>query len=146
MIRIFAATCAAAALIAASADAQSYVREDCRTLIGAAPVQDALTAGWYRRFWTGDCANLKGCLAGAPNWNQVVAGLTSRAPSVRKAMVHRRACRLGARIGQEWTRPEAVRRIDSADLRAFRATLERSGDVIAGLALVEAKVAAKTGR
>lgn len=137
---------AAALLTTGTAEAQSYVRADCRALIGAPPPQDALTAGWYRRFWTGDCGGLKGCLAGSPNWNQVVAGLTARASPASRAAVHARACRLGARIGQEWTRPSAVRRIDSLDLRGFKATLDRAGDITAGLAKVEAQVRVQTGR
>lgn len=134
-------------LAAAPAGAQSYVRADCRPLVGAAPAgQDALTAGWYRRFWTGDCGTLRGCAGGAPNWNQIVGRLTARAaPTVRPAVLAR-ACRLGPLIGLEWTRPSAVRRIDSGDLRGFKATLDRAGDVLAGLRTVEMQVREKVGQ
>lgn len=128
------------------AAAQSYVRADCRAVIGKPPAQDALTAAWYRRFWTGDCGGLKGCLAGSPNWNQVVGRLAARGAPADRAALRARACRLGARIGLEWTRPAAVRRIDSRDLRRFKAALDRADDAAAGLARVEAQVAAKTGR
>lgn len=136
-------TAAALALVllsSAPAGAQGYVRADCRSLIGKPPAQDALTAAWYRRFWTGDCGALKGCLAGSPNWNQVVGRLAARGAPADRAAVRARACRLGARIGLEWTRPARVRRIDSGDLRRFRTTLDRAGDVAAGLARVEAQV------
>jgi len=145
MNRIATLTLAAALVAAAPAGAQGYVRADCRLVIGAAPAQDALTAAWYRRFWTGDCGGLKSCLAGSPNWNQIVARLTARANPSRRATVRARACRLGARIGQEWTRPGPVRRIDSDDLRDFKTTLDRAGDVAAGLAKVEAQVRVMTG-
>ena len=144
MIRIVAFTIAAL-FMATQAGAQSYVRADCRALIGAPRTQDALTSAWYRRFWTGDCGALKGCLAGSPNWNQVVASLTSRAAPAQRTTVHARACKLGARIGREWTRPASVRRIDSHDLRGFKITLDRARDVMAGLTKVEAQVGAKTG-
>lgn len=133
-------------LAAGPAGAQSYVRADCRPLIGAAPAgQDALTAGWYRRFWTGDCGALRGCAGGAPNWNQIVGRLTARAAPAQRPAVLARACRLGPLIGREWTRPRAVRRIDSGDLRGFKATLDRAGDVLAGLGKVEAQVRGKVG-
>jgi hypothetical protein len=53
---------------------------------------------------------------------------------------------LGALIGQEWVRPKVVRRIDTGDLRDFSRTLERSADVAAGIATVEAQARAKIGR
>ena len=145
MIRIVPFTLLAALLMAAPAGAQSYVRADCRALIGAPQAQDALTSAWYRRFWTGDCGALKGCVRGSPNWNQVVGSLTARAAPAHRTMVHARACRLGARIGREWTRPASVRRIDSHDLRGFKTTLDRAPDVTAGLTKVETQVGAKTG-
>lgn len=135
-------------LTAAPAQAQSYVRADCRPLIGANRLgQTSLTARWYKRFWTGDCGGLKGCLAGAPNWNQIVGKLVVRASAADRPAVLARACRLGPVIGLEWTRPSTVRRIDSGDLRRFKATLESSRDVRAGLARVEAQArAAIAGR
>jgi hypothetical protein len=52
---------------------------------------------------------------------------------------------LGALIGQEWTRPREVRRIDTGDLRRFKATLDAAGEVRAGLARVESQARAKIG-
>lgn len=136
----------AALLLAASpAVAQDYVRADCRGQIAAARLPDALTANWYRRFWTGDCGPLHGCMAGSPNWNEVVGKLAAKAPPAQRAAVTARACKLGALIGGEWVRPKKVRRIDTGDLKGFDRTLERSGDVPAGLAAVEAQARAKIG-
>lgn len=147
-IRSLARACLLTLALAASApaSAQDYVRGDCRPLVGAAPASDALTAGWYRRFWTGDCAHLKGCFGGSPNWNEVVGKLLGRSqPSQRKAVLAR-SCRLGVLIGREWTRPKAVRRIDSGDLRRFKSSLEGAADVADGLNRVEAQARAKIGR
>ncbi len=146
MNRIATLVLTATLLAATSVEGQAYVRAGCRSVIGPPPAQDTLTAAWYRRFWTGDCGSLKGCHAGSPNWNQVVGRLTARADPARRIAVRARACRLGARIGQEWTRPGRVRRIDSHDLRAFKATLDRAGDVATGLTKVEAQVSGATRR
>jgi hypothetical protein len=137
----------AALLLAASpAAAQDYLRPDCRGQVAAARLPDALTANWYRRFWTGDCGPLHGCMGGSPNWNQVVGKLAAKSPPAQRGAVRARACRLGALIGREWVRPKPVRRIDTGDLRDFNKTLERAGDVLAGMAAVEAQARAKIGR
>lgn len=136
---------AALLLAAAPAAAQDYVRADCRGQIAAARLPDALTANWYRRFWTGDCGPLHGCMGGSPNWNEAVGKLTARSQPAQRAAVTARACKLGARIGGEWVRPKKVRRIDTGDLKAFNATLQKSGDVMAGLGAVETQVRGKIG-
>lgn len=140
------AALAAAVASAAPAEAQTYVRTDCRPLVSTERLDPSpLTARWYHRFWTGDCGGLSGCLGGAPNWNEAVGKLAARAKPEDRARVTAQACRLGALIGQEWTRPRKVRRIDSGDLRSFKATLDGAGDVRTGLARVEAKARAKIG-
>ena len=131
---------------ASPAFAQSYIAAPCPT--GATPqYEDHLQSLWYRRFWTGECKDLPGlrCRGGKPYWNDVVRALTARAPSGQRAEVSARACKLGRRIGFEWTRPSAIRRIDSNDLKALNATLEKPADVAAGLTAVEARVRAKIG-
>jgi hypothetical protein len=138
---------AAAILVAAApAQAQSYVRPDCKPLIAADTLgETSLTARWYRRFWTGDCGDLHGCLSGSPNWNEVVGRLVSRSPAGDQPKVLAKACRLGPLIGLEWTRPNRIRRIDTGDLRRFKSALDGSRDVLQGLADVEAQARAKIG-
>jgi hypothetical protein len=124
-------------LAGAPARAQTFVRTDCQMLI--APDQlgyTSLTARWYRRFWTGECNDLRGCRKGSPNWNEIVGQLLARSPQSHRSEVLSRACRLGPLIGHEWTRPRTVRRIDTGDLRRFNATLESAPDVLEGLARV----------
>ncbi|HEY2752755.1 hypothetical protein [Phenylobacterium sp.] len=56
-------------LAGAPARAQTFVRADCRMLI--APDQlgyTSLAARRRRRFWTGECNDLRGCRKGSPNW------------------------------------------------------------------------------
>jgi hypothetical protein len=124
--------------------AQSYVRADCARLIARArTVPTSLTGRWYKRFWTGDCGGLGGCISGSPNWNQVVGQLVARSQPRDRPAVLAKACRLGPLIGLEWTRPRDVRRIDSGELRAFRSTLESSSNVLDGLNRVDAEVRGK---
>lgn len=140
------ASLAASLLVVGSAQAQTYVRPDCQPLIAArGPEGSSLTGRWYRRFWTGDCGDLHGCLSGAPNWNEVVGKLVARSPAPERPKVLAQACRLGPLIGLEWTKPNKVRRIDTHDLRGFKSTLEDARDVLRGLADVEAQVRAKAG-
>ncbi len=125
---------------------QTYIQPPCSA--AATPVfEDHLQSVWYRRFWTGDCAGLPilSCRAGSPYWNEVVHTLVARAPQAQRQAVAVRACRLGRRIGLEWTRPKSERRIGTPDLEAFNTTLQRSPDVASGLTAVEAKVRAKIG-
>jgi hypothetical protein len=142
--RFLALLCLAAA--AGQARAQDYVRPPCPG--DATPrFEDHLQSLWYRRFWTGECRDISGlrCRSGRPYWNDVVRTLTARAPEAQRADVAARACLLGRRIGFEWTRPSAKRRIDTHDLRALNAILDGSPDVATGLAAVEARVTSKIG-
>ena len=132
--------------MASPALGQSYINAPCPA--AATPrFEDHLQSLWYRRFWTGECKDLSAlrCRSGAPYWNDVVRTLTARAPAARRSEVSARACKLGGAIGFEWTRPSKERRIDSRDLRALNATLEKAPDVTAGLTAVEARVRAKIG-
>ncbi|HEY2357716.1 MAG TPA: hypothetical protein VGH86_09720 [Phenylobacterium sp.] len=135
------------ALLLAGGPAQSqesFVRPDCQPPIAPDPLSpDPLTARWYRRFWTGECNDLRGCRRGSPNWNEIVGQLLARSPPGARAEVLARACKLGPLIGHEWTRPSAVRRIDTGDLGRFNSTLKSAPDVLEGLARVEAQARAK---
>jgi hypothetical protein len=127
--------------LATPALSQSYVQPPCPAR-SAPTFEDGLQPLWYRRFWTGECKGLSAlkCRRGQPYWNDVVHTLTARAPPARRAEAAGRACRLGRQIGLEWTRPSAVRRINTRDLQALNATLEKSPDVLSGLSAVEARV------
>ena len=136
-------------LLCAGADAthaQDYVRSPCSATT-APRFEDHLQSLWYRRFWTGDCKDLPafGCRSGQPYWNQVVQTMTARAPMAKRADVSARVCKLGRRIGFEWTRPKVERRIDTGDLQKLNHTLELAPDVTAGLTEVEASVRKKIG-
>jgi hypothetical protein len=127
------------------ASAQAYVQAPC-TATAPPPFQDDAQAMWYRRFWTGDCKGLPfRCFGGKPNWNEIAHSLISRATPPQREAVTVQACRLGREIGFEWSRPNAVRRIDTGDLQMLNRILEKSADVAVGLANVENRVKAKTG-
>ena len=132
--------------LAPPALSQSYVQPPC----AADPTptfEDHLQSLWYRRFWTGACQDLPGlrCRSGKPYWNDVVHTLVARATAAQRSQAAARACRLGRRIGFEWTRPSNERRIDTHDLGGLNATLEKAPDAMAGLTAVEAQVRAKIG-
>lgn len=133
-------------LMAAPAWGQAYVNRPCPANAPPAFVDD-LQPLWYRRFWTGECKDLPPlrCRGGRPYWNEVVATLSARAPTGQRREIAARACALGRRIGFEWTRPSAQRRIDTRELQALHLTLERAPDVATGLSAVEARVRTRTG-
>jgi hypothetical protein len=147
--------CATTALLAAAvlglcgaAEAQDFIRPDCRNQLNPpdGPFDTALHARWYKRFWTGDCDKLPMCLAGSPNWNDIVGDLLVRGgPTVRAALLPK-ACRLGQTIGLEWSRDKKIRRIDTGDLRVFKKQLDASGAPLRGVTRVETVVQAKLGR
>jgi hypothetical protein len=148
MIRPYRTAAAALALVlmGTTASAQSYIQPPCPA--GPTPkFEDPLQSLWYRRFWTGDCKHLPAlsCRPGRPNWNDVVRTLSAPAPTDQRHDVSVRLCRLGARIGFEWTRPKSERRIDSQDLKAFNDKLSGAPDVSTGVAAVEGAVRGKIG-
>jgi hypothetical protein len=143
-----AAFLAASLLVATSAQAQSYVRADCQGLVGVAPnrFDTPEHERWYRRFWTGTCDHLSFCIPGAPNWNDVVGKLLVKGgPSERPALLPK-ACRLGQLIGLEWSREKSIRKIDTADLRAFNKVLESSDDTLKAVDKIDAAARAKLAR
>jgi hypothetical protein len=136
----------AMALVCGPAFGQAYVRAPCPT--GAPPnFETRVQSQWYRRFWTGECKGLPvfGCISGKPNWNDVVTTMAARATADQQANVTARVCRLGRRIGLEWTRPKTERCIDTRELKALNAALRQAPTVTAGLAAVEARVKARIG-
>ena len=134
--------------LANAAQAQDYVRTDCRgqTSPAAQRFDSPEHARWYKRFWTGDCDHLPLCFPGSPNWNDIVGKLVTRGGPSEQAALLPKACRLGQTIGLEWSRDKKVRRIDTADLRVFKGELEKSGDALRGVEQVEATARAKLAR
>ncbi len=134
--------------LAGGAQAQDYVRADCRSQLDPAALRfdTALHQRWYRRFWTGECDHLPMCFPGSPNWNDIVGKLLTRGGPSERAALLPKACRLGQTIGLEWARDKKVRRIDTGDLHVFKSQLEASGDALRGVDKVEASVRAKLAR
>lgn len=134
--------------LAGGAQAQDYVRVDCRSQLDPAALRfdTALHQRWYRRFWTGECDHLPMCFPGSPNWNDIVGKLLTRGGPSERAALLPKACRLGQTIGLEWARDKKVRRIDTGDLHVFKSQLEASGDALRGVDKVEASVRAKLAR
>jgi hypothetical protein len=143
--RISAAALAVSVLVAGGAQAQSYVRPDCQGLVGVSPSRydTAEHERWYRRFWTGTCDHLSFCIPGSPNWNDIVGKLLVKGGPGERAALLPKACRLGQLIGLEWSREKNVRKINTADLKSFNATLESSDDTLKGLDKVETIARAK---
>jgi hypothetical protein len=108
--------------LAGAAQAQDYVRADCRAQLDPASLRfdTPLHQRWYRRFWTGDCDHLPMCFSGSPNWNDIVGKLLIRGGPAEQAALLPKACRLGQMIGLEWARDKKIRRIDTGDLHAFK--------------------------
>ncbi|WP_165186125.1 hypothetical protein [Caulobacter soli] len=133
---------------AGEAQAQDYVRADCRDQLNPAALRfdTQLHQRWYRRFWTGDCDHLPFCFPGSPNWNDIVGKLLVRGGPTEQAALLPKACRLGQMIGLEWARDKKVRHIDTGDLHVFKSQLEASGDALRGVDQVEASARAKMAR
>ncbi len=140
-----AAVLAAGLLVAQGAQAQSYVRADCQGLVGVSPnrYDTPEHERWYKRFWTGQCDHLMLCVPGSPNWNDIVGKLLVKGGPSERAALLPKACRLGQLIGLEWSREKNVRKINTADLKAFNTALENTPDTLDGVAKVEASARAK---
>lgn len=141
MIRALVAALATL-LIAGEAGAQEFVRHDCRTTVQATSklqFENDLHARWYKRFWTGSCQDLSLCMAGSPNWNDIVGKLLSKGGPSEQPVLLPKACRLGQLIGMEWARDRRIKRIKTGDLKVFSTMLEASGDPLRGVDQVERK-------
>lgn len=144
MRRATVMTLTAAVLLAAPPATAQVFDERCgAALAGDTPVfENAGHRNWYRRFWTGRCSGQLLCQPGSPNWREVV----ERAAAEGTPSTLTSACRLGQRLGHEWSRRKAVRRIDTGDLRRFNRLLEDSASFPAGLAEVARQVDARLAR
>lgn len=140
---LLAAACASA--VAGAAQAQAFVAAPCRSYVSPSPphYDTPEHARWYKRFWTGECDHLLACLPGSPNWNDIAARLVARGGPGERAALQPEVCRLGERLGLEWSRERSVRRISTADLRRFHAMLEAAGDPLRGVQAVDAAVQAR---
>ena len=121
--------------LAGQAQAQSFVNPLCRSYVSAADLHfdSAEHTRWYKRFWTGQCDRIFGCLPGKPNWNEIAAQLVARGGAAERPALQPKVCILGQRIGLEWSRERNVRRISTADLRRYSDMLKRDGDPLHGV-------------
>jgi hypothetical protein len=144
----FAVPVFAVALLAAqAAQAQEFVRDDCRGVVAPSAALKYDTpehVRWYKRFWTGDCDHLTFCFPGSPNWNDIVGKLLVKGGPKEQPALLPKACRLGQLIGLEWSRDKKSKHITTGDLRVFDTMLEASGDALRGVDQVEAKARAMT--
>lgn len=141
MVRILGIALAMA-FVASGASGQEFVRHDCRTTVQATSklqFENDLHARWYKRFWTGSCQDLSLCMAGSPNWNDIVGKLLSKGGPSEQPVLLPKACRLGQLIGMEWARDRRIKRIKTGDLKVFSTMLEASGDALRGVDQVELK-------
>ena len=127
-----------------AAQAQDYVRADCRAQLNPAGLRfdTPLHQRWYRRFWTGECDHLPFCFAGSPNWNDIVGKLLVRGGPSERTVLLPKACRLGQLIGLEWAKAKDIQKISTKDLKAFNTMLEAAGDPLKGVETVDSKARA----
>ena len=145
----WAARAAALALVlgcglAGAAQAQDYVRADCRAQIdpAASRFDTPLHQRWYKRFWTGTCEHLSFCFPGSPNWNDIVGKLLAKGGPAEQPALLPKACRLGQLIGLEWAKDKDIQKISTKDLKVFNSMLEAAGDPLKGVEAVDAKARA----
>lgn len=88
---------------------------------------DAKHRGWYVRFWTGSCKELKAiCMSGAPYWGEIMQRLLANVPAERQERLRTRLVLLGQSIGYEWAKENAVRRINNEHIKTWSADLKQS--------------------
>jgi predicted secreted protein len=88
---------------------------------------DAKHRGWYIRFWTGSCRELRVvCLSGAPYWNEIMQRLLANVAPERQEKLRTRLILLGQRIGYEWAKENSIRRIDNGHIKTWSADLEQN--------------------
>jgi len=145
VFRVSGLVLAAALAVSGPAMAAEFVRDDCRALVLPSSIlryDTAEHARWYKRFWTGTCEDLKFCISGSPNWNDIVGKLLVKGGPAERAALLPKACKLGQLIGLDWSREKKVKHIHTADLKVFNTMLEASGDPLRGVEQVEAKAKA----
>lgn len=145
--RLAVAAWAGVLLAAGGAQAQSYVRPECRGIVSPAAnhYDSPEHERWYKRFWTGTCDHLTLCVPGGPNWNEIVDRLLVKGGPAERPALLPKACRLGQMIGLEWSREHKVRKITTSDLKVFSTMLEATGDTLKGVDRVDAAARAKLG-
>ena len=105
---------------AAAASAQSVTQD------GIA-FDNAKHRGWYVRFWTGSCNDLKViCISGAPYWSEIMQRLLANVPAERQERLRTRLILLGQSIGYEWAKENDVRRINNDHIKAWSADLKEN--------------------
>lgn len=88
---------------------------------------DAKHRGWYVRFWTGSCKELKAiCMSGAPYWGEIMQRLLASVPPERQERLRTRLILLGQSIGYEWAKENSIRRIDNGHIKSWSSDLKRS--------------------
>jgi hypothetical protein len=88
---------------------------------------DAKHRGWYVRFWTGSCKELKAiCMSGAPYWGEIMQRLLASVPAERKERLRTRLILLGQSIGYEWAKENNIRRIDNGHIKIWSADLKQN--------------------
>ncbi len=88
---------------------------------------DARHRGWYLRFWTGSCKELRVvCMSGAPYWSEIMQRLLANVPAERQDKLRTRLILLGQRIGYEWAKENDVRRINNDHIKSWSADLKQS--------------------
>lgn len=86
---------------------------------------DAKHRGWYVRFWTGSCKELRViCLSGAPYWSEIMQRLLVNVPGGQRDILRTRLILLGQRIGYEWAKENDVRRINNDHIKTWSSDLE----------------------
>ncbi len=88
---------------------------------------DAKHRGWYVRFWTGSCKELRvTCLSGAPYWAEIMQRLLVQVPPERQERLRTRLILLGQRIGYEWAKENSIRRINNEHIKSWSADLKQN--------------------
>ena len=100
---------------------------------------DNLHRAWYRRFWTGDCKDVKDesfwegilCKGGKRGstrpreqfWYDTVDRCLQKLAPAERGPIRFRLWELGRLVGHEWARANNVRKIDSNDIKDWGKTL-----------------------
>jgi predicted secreted protein len=88
---------------------------------------DAKHRGWYVRFWTGSCKELRVvCMSGAPYWGEIMQRLLANVPADRQERLRTRLILLGQSIGYEWAKENNVRRINNDHIKTWSSDLKQS--------------------
>ena len=88
---------------------------------------DAKHRGWYVRFWTGSCKDLRViCMSGAPYWGEIMQRLLTNVPAQQQDKLRTRLVLLGQRIGYEWSKENNIRKIDNDHIKTWSADLKQN--------------------